>query len=353
VWITTAASDTVTLNFSSIPATSPTPNQTYLKVIVDGGVPTTTLVSATTSLVLLASTTAATHTFRVEVQQCPTNQWTGANTAQVLNWTSISTGSAASTVAITGLNSGLMLVCGDSRATGSYDLASASSLTYPNSDFSQSSGRFIGNALGCEVASHVFPGTGWMVPAVGGYGSGAHGEVPAFFVPGSPSTSNWNSIYSGVSMAFPSNLNYVLVENFVNDALRGTITAAQVTSSVSGFLTALRAVIPTQCQILIALSWAGCTGSILNYATLNAAVTLGVTNYLTSSGDPLCWVIPINLNANDMVYAYNAGSNSTYWTGDGIHPYVIANAYIAAKTLQSIASLQGRLVPRVGCANVA
>jgi len=251
-----------------------------------------------------------------------------------------------------------MLVYGDSRTGGYNILGSANN---PSNDWSICSARAIGDALGCEVAGHCFGGLGWMnSPEKGGTWWPTNTNCPpGLFIPSQPANSSWNQIYYGQSRVFPSVLKYVLVQGLgVNDALNAGITGytpAEITTAITDFLVALRAAIPASTRILINPSWAGAIGNDSSWttsATLINATILGVTNYLASTGDPLCWVINTGLSAIEQTYAYAYSADSYWCPTDGLHPLLIGHQIIGARTLQSISQIEGRLLPRIGTTQI-
>jgi hypothetical protein len=338
VWLNTPGSASATLNFT----TNTDPNAiTFLTVVVDGGAATTTNVSALSSLSLFTGLGAGVHEVVVEISECSYKAWSLALAGQPLSWQSITVTAGTVTEPITTTQPGLMLLYGDSRSAGLNVLGSSTQ------SFPQASGRAIARALGCEVASHVFPGVGWQVAA------GTTGQGCPIFTPGNATQSAWNQLNGSFARTFPSALNYVFVEGMgTNDALRG-ITAAEITASTSGFLAAIRPEIPASCRIIVNPCWAVGTQSVLTQTTLVAATALGVSNYLASTSDPLCFYVPISLTAPELAWAYNAGTGGTagtasYWDPDGIHQYAWVNETIATLCLQGIANAEGRFTPHIG-----
>jgi hypothetical protein len=337
----TSAGNPVTLNFPSNGA------HTYIRVVVNSAPSTVYALQGLTSQQIVASAASGTNLFTIEVIGCDTNEWANAASGQPFSLTSI-TATGAVTIPVTNVQANLGWLVGDSRAAGYDDLGSGAAPASQWEDHSQSCGRAILNALGCEVASHVFPGIGYTVPNIGGSGSG--GVPLALFVPGSDATSGWNKLWSGQARVFPANLTHVLVQNMgANDAIRGGVTAATVTASVSAFLTALRAVIPATTKVYVNPCWAGFTGAVLNFSTLTAATLLGVSNYLASSGDPLCWYIPTGLTAQELLYMNTPSANTAnYYSADGFHALLFAHQLIGHRTLAAIAQAEGRFTPQIG-----
>ena len=333
VWLDLpAGGGNATLNFTTI--TDPNVN-TSLTVVVDGGVATTTAIATLSSLSLFTGLAAGVHQVKVGIDECSYKAWSLGLAGQPLSWTSITVPAGTTTTPVTTLQPGTAFILGDSRAAGLNVLGSSTQ------SFAQSFARAVARAFQCETMSHVFPGVGWQVAA------GTAGQGCPIYTPGNAGQSAYNQLNGSFARTFPSGLKYVFVLGMgTNDALR-SITQAEITASVSGFNTAIRALIPASCPIIHVPCWTVGSQSNMNTAQLVTATQAGVANYVASSGDQLCLCAPIMLTAWELAQSYNAGTGgssgtASYWTPDGIHTYSWVDEQLAAQIVQVI---QAALLP--------
>ena len=178
----------------------------------------------------------------------------------------------------------------------------------------------LANALGCEYGNIDFGGQGFSS------NSGAY-NVPNLFTPGNDTSSSWDKYSGGVGSRLVSGAlspapNYIFVQEGTNDSLHGGTTGG-VTSSVSGLAAALRAAAPSA-PIYFVEPFGEYMASSVKQGVINAA-------------DSNTYYLPLPASSSSGLVG---GGVATWASGDGLHPLMGTEPFIAAALLNQMYLLE-------------
>lgn len=295
---------TLNLNTSSLGA-----NPLYIWVSIDGATPVITNIQGLSALTIATGLASGTHTAVVAYygRTFTVDAWNTPVSGLVITGILIDGAISAPTV-----YSDTMLVYGDSQFEGT-NIINANNLASSAAD-TLAAPYFIAEAFQCELGNCCVGGQGWQLPGLT--------NVPGLFIPGSPSTSAWNSVYSGVSRSFTAQPKYILVKLGTNDFNNG-ITGAQVQASVTGWLTAMRAACSTSTIVV-------CIPYELYYQSF---ITAGFNAYQAATPDTKALLIVPALTAQQI--ALLSGSTTNYFS-NAHHPNSYGQSFCAATIIQKI-----------------
>jgi len=173
-------------------------------------------------------------------------------------------------------------------------------------------------ALDAEISVVGFGRLGWTISGNGG--------VPPVFTPNNDAQSSWNKIDAKVARSFTPNPDYIVIAHGANDGLNGK-SDADVSASVTGWLTAVRAAAPSS-RIVLAIPF--------GQFCLNA-ITTGLTNYKKNApNDNNVFLINLGAAGARGLTAFNGGTQEAC---DGIHPLTVRDGQLGAMYAAAILKL--------------
>ena len=173
----------------------------------------------------------------------------------------------------------------------------------------------VGEGFNAEYGQIGFGGQGWTVAGTG--------SVPKF-------TETWNNYSSSTSRLIAGKLSpvpdYLIVLHGTNDALAAPpATDGDVTKAVSNWLTAARVAAGNECEIFVVSPFG---------LFKNSAISLGVSNYLSLSGDSKTSFVGLGVSASTGLTSFALGLNA--FSTDGIHPNIFNSVRLAPIIISEI-----------------
>lgn len=290
----TGTSFAVTVDVSAmVSASVPAGQYPRLGYAVDGAALTIyQLLSSDTSVTLATGLADTTHSIICYLYSSDayTNRWDGTMSLKI---TSATVGSGKTVTTARLRQGGKAIPYGDSITEGAWSLLTPNGPSYSNYSVGESAvasyGKRLADYFDCEYGQCAFGGQGW---------DAGFGDVPSL-------PNAWNLIKSGVSRDFTG---VTLVT--INMGTNGGVGSA---STVTTFLTNLRAAIGTQAQIylIIPFNQTGVTN-----------ITSGYNTYIAGAPGDKTYLIDLGSTGVNIV---NANS-----TDAGIHPTPAGDAQEAA-----------------------